>query len=134
MSGPLLFLYGTLLPDRVPPALASAVQKLREVAPGCVPGHLYDLGAYPGAILNPAAGTLIHGRVFALPDDGRVLATLDAYEGFDPRDPAASLFARVSARVALADGREVGCWMYVYNRDPHGAALVAGGRWRKRTE
>jgi len=122
-----LFVYGTLLPEQAPAEMVAVLRRLRHETPGHVRGRLYDLGAYPGAILDPSADTVIRGRVFALPDDGTVLAVLDAYEGFDPTDPTRSLFSRTRARVGLSDGREVDCWMYVYNRDLRDAPQIAGG-------
>ena len=122
-----LFVYGTLLPEHAPAEMAPVLRRLRREAPGQVRGRLYDLGAYPGAILDPSADTVIRGRVFALPDDGTVLAALDAYEGFDPTDPTRSLFSRTRARVGLPDDNRVACWTYVYNRDPYDAPQIAGG-------
>ena len=124
-----LFVYGTLQPDHAPAEIASAIHRLREVGGGHVRGRLYDLGEYPGAILDPSAETPVHGRVFTLPEDPAVLSALDAYEGFDPADPAGSLFSRTRARVRLFDRQEIEAWMYVYNRDPRGAPRIADGRY-----
>jgi gamma-glutamylcyclotransferase (GGCT)/AIG2-like uncharacterized protein YtfP len=88
---------------------------------------LYDLGPYPGLVPDPAAGDQVTGQVFRLPEHGDVLTALDAYEGFDPADPAGSLYLRLPCDVTLADGATVSCWVYVYNRDPGAAALVPDG-------
>ena len=124
-----LFVYGTLQPDHAPAELAPAIRGLQKLGRGHVSGQLYDLGDYPGATLDPAARTRVHGLVFALPDDGAVLSALDAYEGFDPTDPANSPFSRTRARVQLSDGQQIEAWMYVYNRDPRGAPRIADGRY-----
>jgi len=128
-----LFVYGTLLPDQAPAEIAPAIRSLREVCSGHVHGRLYDLGDYPGAILDPSAETPVHGRLFALPDDPAVLSAIDAYEGFDSVDPAGSLFSRTHVRVRLSNGQEIDAWMYVYNKDPRGAPQIADGRYRRRT-
>jgi len=53
-----LFTYGTLKHGHAPDEIASAVTKLRPVGKGFVPGVLYDLGDYPGAVLlNPSSGS-----------------------------------------------------------------------------
>lgn len=108
-----LFVYGTLRPGHAPPGIATHVARLREVGHASVPGRTYDLGEYPGAVLDASSGTTIAGTVLALPDDPGVLAALDAYEGFDPGSPARSLFLRVRTPVTLADGQTLECWMYV---------------------
>ena len=124
-----VFLYGTLLPEHAPAAMAATVARLREVGEGSVPGRLYDLGAYPGAVLDPASSTRVRGRVFVLPDDPGVLAALDGYEGFDRADARASLFVRTRATVDLATGDTTDAWIYVYNRQPGPAPPIASGRF-----
>ena len=47
-----LFAYGTLAEDRVPLEIASAVKRLKYVGDGFIFGRLYDLGDYPGAVLE----------------------------------------------------------------------------------
>ena len=110
-----LFVYGTLRPGRAPREIADAVNTLERLGEGAIRGRLYDLGAYPGVILDDAAGE-VSGEVFAVTDE-RILARLDTYEGYFPRDPAASLFLRVNAEVTFTDGEREFCWVYVYNRE-----------------
>jgi gamma-glutamylcyclotransferase (GGCT)/AIG2-like uncharacterized protein YtfP len=126
-----LFVYGTLLPDLAPESVRELVGRLRPRGPASVPGRLCDLGPFPGAILSDEAATGVQGQVFELPDDPGLLAALDAYEGFDPRRPEASLFVRVGRTVTLADGGTVSCWVYVYNDNPGDAPLIEGGDYRR---
>lgn len=126
-----LFVYGTLSPNYAPGEVANVVRRLRSVGAATVKGRLYDLGEYPGAILDASTRRKISGRVFALPEDQSVLKSLDEYEDYKPHDPDASLFVRKRATVKLDDGRELECWMYVYNRDPGNAPLVSGGDYMK---
>lgn len=126
-----LFLYGTLLPDLVPAELKPVVQKLRYVGDGTVPGRLYDLGNFPGLVLDATAQTRVSGGVFALPDVD-VFESLDAYEEYTPAQPEASLYVRVRFSVALSDGRTVSAWLYVYNRDPGDRPWVQSGDWKAR--
>ena len=99
-----LFAYGTLQPGRAPAEIAAAVAKLLLVAEGYVRGQLYDLGDYPGAILDSSSPQQISGTIFELPEDPDILSQLDAYEGFDPDAPEQSLFLRVQCTVALSTG------------------------------
>ena len=73
-----LFLYGTLLPGQAPDEVVGVVRHLHRVGAGFVRGHLYDLGDYPGAILDKSSETLISGEVFELPTNRVVLASLDS--------------------------------------------------------
>ncbi|MFB3915331.1 MAG: gamma-glutamylcyclotransferase [Terriglobales bacterium] len=124
-----LFCYGTLLPEHAPPSVSNLIRKLRPIGPATVRGRLYNLGRYPGAILDAGSSGHISGQVFALPADTDVLARLDEYEGFDPADPGDSLFVRQECRAAMLNGNIVKCWIYVYNRKIGSVRPVPGGRY-----
>jgi gamma-glutamylcyclotransferase (GGCT)/AIG2-like uncharacterized protein YtfP len=61
-----LFTYGTLQPGDAPDEIASTLARLRPVGKGFVHGVLYDLGDYPGAVLDPSSKRRISGTVFRL--------------------------------------------------------------------
>lgn len=126
-----LFVCGTLLPGYVPEEIAGEVRRLSRVGRAWVRGSLYDLGRYPGAILDASSRAKIHGQLFTLPDDPKVLQSLDEYEGFEPSEPQSCLFVREQATATLEDGRVFRCWIYVYNRDPGAAPLIEGGDYAK---
>lgn len=110
-----LFSYGTLQPKLAPAEIAPTVRQFRRVGKGSVRGRLYDLGEYPAAVLS-RGGDPVHGYVFELPDDPKVLSRLDEYEGFDRSQPRVSLFVRKKCLVTLEDGRKLSCWIYTYNQ------------------
>jgi gamma-glutamylcyclotransferase (GGCT)/AIG2-like uncharacterized protein YtfP len=126
-----LFVYGTLLPDLGPESVRELVGRLRSLGAASVPGRLYDLGDFPGAVLSDEAGR-VQGQVFELPADPALLAALDAYEGFDPGRPETSLFVRVRHTVTLAVGGTVCCWVYAFNDNPGPAHLIEDGDYRRR--
>jgi len=128
-----LFAYGTLQPGHVPEEIASAVAELRPLGKGSVRGILYDLGEYPGAVVDPSSRGRIFGTVFRLSSDENVLRQLDKYEGFDPSTPDQSLFVRKLYPVRLATGRVLPCWIYAYNQEPKRARVVTSGRYGKTT-
>src|SRR5579862_1521398 len=99
-----LFVYGTLSPRHAPPEIAATVRRLRPVGAASVRGRLYDLGEYPGAVLNKNSRSVIRGEVFELPGDQNTLTSLDDYEGFEPAKPGSSLFVRRTWPVTLDDG------------------------------
>lgn len=126
-----LFVYGTLLRELVPEELRPLLTRARLVGRGSLPGRLYDLGPYPAAVPDDAADCRILGEVLELDDPETALPALDEYEGFDPITPHDSLFVRRRHAVTLAEGRVLDCWVYVYNRDPAGAALIPHGDYRR---
>jgi gamma-glutamylcyclotransferase (GGCT)/AIG2-like uncharacterized protein YtfP len=127
-----LFVYGTLLPDRVPPELAATVGGLRKVGTGHTRGHLFDFGEYPGAIFGRSTRQIVRGLVYELPPKPEVLQDLDAYEGFDRSRPENSLFVRKKRIVTLRNRRKLLSWVYEYNGDPGTGIPVPGGRYSGR--
>ncbi len=109
----LLFIYGTLHPDRAPREIAAVARRLTSVGRGTICARLYNLGAYPGAVLDPNAPP-IAGELFTVPDCA-TLAALDAYEDFRPGSPDESLFLRCKTVVTFDDGSQKSCWVYTYN-------------------
>lgn len=122
-----LFVYGTLRPARASAEGSRLLKRLRRVGQARVPGRLYDLGEFPGAVLDDSARTSISGELFALPNDGSILNALDEYEEFNGDDGRKSLFVRTKANVEVPDGRQIESWIYVYNRDPGNAPIITSG-------
>ena len=111
----LLFAYGTLRPGHAPREIAAAVARLRPLGQGFIRGRLYELDGYPGVVLDLSAGAKIQGTIFQFPEDCDLLPQFDEYEGFDPNNPAGSLFVRQLHAVQLDTGGEAQCWIYLYN-------------------
>ena len=115
----LLFIYGTLHPDRAPAEIAAAPRRLTPIGPATIRGNLYNLGAYPGVVLA-LDGPPIPGELFTVPDTA-TLSALDAYEDFRAASPDSSLFLRVETTATARDGSQLTCWVYVYNREVPGS-------------
>jgi gamma-glutamylcyclotransferase (GGCT)/AIG2-like uncharacterized protein YtfP len=122
-----LFAYGTLQAGLAPPEVAPTVTKLRSLGEGFVDGKLYDLGNYPGAIIDPASAWIIYGTVYELQEDAEILCRLDAYEGPE--------YVRVEQLVTLTAGGVVNCWVYDFQGRPGEERFIESGRWvdRRRT-
>lgn len=129
-----VFTYGTLQPEYAPDEMTATLAQLRPEGRGFVRGVLYDLGEYPGAVLDPDSKQKISGTVFQLPRDAHILCKLDDYEEFDPRAPDKSLFIRTIQPVTLASGRILPCWVYEYNREPGSAPILTSGRYPKKRQ
>ena len=109
-----------MLPGRAPAEIAPIVRRLQAVGDGFIHGRLYDLGEYPGVVLDEA-GEEIPGKIFRLPQEPEILKRLDEYEEFDSVQPEGSLFVRKEWPVSRSNGnKKLICWVYVYN--PHAGA------------
>ncbi|HEV3158339.1 MAG TPA: gamma-glutamylcyclotransferase family protein, partial [Candidatus Baltobacteraceae bacterium] len=73
-----------------------------------IKGTLYDLGPYPGFVLQ--GETPIHGRLLEIKRP-HILKSLDTYEEYDPQCPEESQFIR---RFIMLDEPKVAAWIYVY--------------------
>jgi gamma-glutamylcyclotransferase (GGCT)/AIG2-like uncharacterized protein YtfP len=122
-----LFAYGTLIPELAPAFMRLVLKSFVPKAKGKVKGKLYDLGEFPGAVLDSRSRTSIRGQIFEIPDDPIVLAKLDDYEEFDPSNPDTSLFVRRKRMVQSEDGNRYSCWIYEYNRPIVKRKLVPRG-------
>ena len=121
-----LFAYGTLRPGcgrSLSQMLATSADYL---GPGRLPGRLYDLRVYPGAVFDAAARSWIAGDVFALHRPATWLRVLDAYEEFDSNAPGRGEFRRELLPIDL-EGRSRRCWVYLYNRPVDSLTPIPGG-------
>jgi len=128
-----IFVYGTLLGEFAPPEIAVVITKLELIGAGFVHGRLYDLGDYPGAILDASSETKIFGRVYRLPSDSDILNALDDYEEFHPHKSSQSLFIRKQTEAFLTSGEKIRCWVYEYNRNISFVSLIESGDYSKVT-
>jgi gamma-glutamylcyclotransferase (GGCT)/AIG2-like uncharacterized protein YtfP len=126
-----LFAYGTLAEDMAPQKIAAAVKRLKLVGEGFVFGRLYDIGEYPGAVLDDTREDKVFGKIFEIPADGSLLERLDEYEGFDPKRPTRSLFLRKRTAINRPKRPCLTGWVYEYNGDVKSASVIKAGRYSK---
>ena len=120
MSRHRVFVYGSLrrgnagaMPVRFPEATY--------VAEGKVRGSLYDLGEYPGLVLDGET-SVVTGEMYEVDDD--TLHRLDKFE-------LTSAYSRKQVEVEHGSER-TDCWIYVPERDAEFFAdceLIASGDW-----
>lgn len=122
-----LFVYGTLRAASNH-AMSKILERLASrIGPGKVPGVLYDIGRYPGAVRSPGTRAFVRGEVYALREPDRALKILDRYEGWDEKKPRSGEFKRSRVLVDLGDGKKVRAWIYLYNRPTSGLPRIASG-------
>jgi gamma-glutamylcyclotransferase (GGCT)/AIG2-like uncharacterized protein YtfP len=126
-----LFTYGTLQPDLAPDEIAHVVRRLEVIGKGTVRGTLFDLGSYPGAVIDRASPRRIAGTVFRLPEDSGIMRKLDKYEGYNPESPHTSLFIRRVHPVHMTNGQVLECWIYEYNGRPDHASIIESGTYTR---
>lgn len=119
-----VFVYGALMRGlELHHYLAGAVF----VDTGWTRGQLLTLGRYPALV----AGTdQVSGELYRLADAPAALEALDDVEEFDPADPERSLYLRIRADIHKSDGSVVAAWLYRYNKETAGAAVITSGDWR----
>ena len=84
-----------------------------------VHGRLYDLGAYPGLLLDESS-SLVVGEVYQVDDD--TLNKLDDIE-------AESHYWRKQVELSFGGSRKI-CWVYVYNPKFYShLILIESGDW-----
>lgn len=91
-----------------------------------IPGQLYRLGSYPGAVssrrigdqTSDQIGEWIRGELYCLQDPRWVLRALDGYEG--------AKFRRVKLAARLDSGRTIEAWVYLYRGTPPGPRIPSG--------
>ena len=127
-----LFVYGTL--RRGFDAVENWPRNVKAefVGRGRIKGKLYDLGEYPGAIVD--AEQVVRGEVYELRGPANAVSILDEYEEFFPFHPERSLFIRAISPVAMDDGRETEAWVYFYNGQVDQSKLISGGDYRSKSK
>ena len=91
------------------------------VADASVRGRLYDLGAYPGLLLNDSS-SLVIGEVYEVDDE--ILQELDDYE-------ASSNYLRKEVETTAGNQSQT-CWIYVPEHDAQyysDRTLITSGDW-----
>ena len=123
--GPYLFVYGTLL-DKQNEFGAYLNDNCTFYTNGKMPGKLYDLGEYPGAVLTSEENRYVYGKIYQLNNLEKTLEILDDYEGFGLEQEQPNLFMRELTDIETSPGKIV-CWVYLYNLPVDGFIQVESG-------
>ena len=109
----LLFVYGTLLqPGNLYARYLK--QNCTYLSAGKVRGLLYDVGEYPGAIVDTECTNYFYGSIFKLHQTDRDLQVIDEYEDYGPTQDQPNLYVRQLVLVET-DNSVLTAWVYLYN-------------------
>ena len=120
MNKHLVFVYGTLRRGGAG-AMSVRFPGAKFVAEAKVSGSLYDLGAYPGLLLDESDSQVL-GEVYEV--DDAILNELDDFE-------ASSAYRRKPVDISLGSQRKAG-WTYVPEASPEfysQRTLITSGDW-----
>jgi gamma-glutamylcyclotransferase (GGCT)/AIG2-like uncharacterized protein YtfP len=118
MNRHLVFVYGTLRRGSAG-AMSIRFPDSKFIAEAQVSGSLYDLGAYPGLLLNEADSS-VTGEVYEVDDE--ILNQLDDFE-------ASSHYCRKQVEISLGSHRKV-CWTYEPAPEFYALqTLITSGDW-----
>ena len=133
MSGPSrLFVYGTLMQGHDNDAARRFHQEAVYMERGTIPGRLYHIGEYPGAIYDSSnRSEQIQGEIWRMKDPASTLSWLDEYEEFGAQFPAPNEFIRRVLAVQPEEGYHLACYVYLYDRFTDGRAVISDGDWRR---
>ncbi len=127
-----LFVYGTLRAGASHDAARRLFEHVRGAMAATVPGRLFDLGAYPGLVVDATASTRVHGELLELDDPDPLWTILDRYEGCGADDPHPHEFVRTTTQVQVDGGRCVEAAVYVFALPTSGRPVIASGDWTRR--
>jgi gamma-glutamylcyclotransferase (GGCT)/AIG2-like uncharacterized protein YtfP len=127
MINDLLFVYGSLL-DTGNEFGRYLNDNASLITTGTFNGRLYDIGEYPGAIIDNQNGYPIVGGIYKL-DNSTALTILDDYEGFGPDQEQPNLFIRDSLSIETSEGI-INCWVYLYNLEVDGFVEITSGDYQ----
>ncbi|MFK7935702.1 MAG: gamma-glutamylcyclotransferase [Saprospiraceae bacterium] len=123
-----LFVYGSLMLNIGSPMSNFLAQRAKFIGEGKVKGYLYDIGSYPGLVVDKQNGSLITGHVFELRHAEQVWKVLDDYEDYRPDEVEKSLYRRERALVMIA-GKALDCQTYLYNQSVAQLAIIPTGNY-----
>jgi gamma-glutamylcyclotransferase (GGCT)/AIG2-like uncharacterized protein YtfP len=121
-----LFVYGTLLKQSGNMMAAYLKSKTEFISDALLPGLLYKVDFYPGALYQPDAAQMVLGELYHLTDVDRALEVLDTYEDYHAESPEGSLFVREVVEV-FAGEETHRCWAYLYNLPVDNLRLISSG-------
>lgn len=124
-----VFVYGTLMRNFLNPVADELAAMSQFVATATVPGKLFDIGDYPGAVFNPTDTSHISGEVLLVVDQ-RLWPLLDEYEGCTENDPMPHEYQRIVVDATLDTGATIKAKAYHYQWPTEKSVFIPNGNYR----
>jgi gamma-glutamylcyclotransferase (GGCT)/AIG2-like uncharacterized protein YtfP len=126
-TGQFLFVYGTLLQPGN--EFAEYLNKhCKFINNGKIKGRLYDIGEYPGAVVDSNEERYIYGSIFMMDDPDTILKVIDDYEGIGELYGHPQEYIREQVDIQSYSDI-ISCWMYLYNSPLIACNEVATGNY-----
>jgi gamma-glutamylcyclotransferase (GGCT)/AIG2-like uncharacterized protein YtfP len=110
-----IFVYGTLRKQIASDMNNVLVNYGEYFSDGVMPGKLYEVCGYPGAIESSDTKDKVFGELYKLHNQKLVLTLLDEYEECSDWFPAPHEYIRKQISIELFGGGSVVAWVYLYN-------------------
>ena len=123
-----IFFYGTLMRTFPLRTFAGIDNWLEYIGDGPVPGVLFDLGCYPGLVVDSCSQ--VCGEVYRILDPIKLFARVDQIEDYRAATPKEGQYVRQTMDAMLEDGRAMLVWCYVYNQPLPPSVRIEGGDYR----
>lgn len=109
-----LFTYGTLRKGFPNPFADILEQEAQHLGPAKIPGLLFEIKQYPGAIYLPKCLYHISGDLFRLNDPEHTLSSLDSYEQVGTYLPQPNEYIRTTIPLNW-QAQTLQVWIYLYH-------------------
>ena len=121
-----IFVYGKLMLNHPGYQNLGIAPLLKFISKASCNGRLYDIGNYPGLILE--GDTIVQGELFEILDK-RVFQIMDEFEEYFEQDIENSDYIR--KQITLVEPQET-AWVYEYRRSLEGKSHLEHGCWGER--
>ena len=122
-----IFAYGTLRKQMASSKHHLLANHCEYFSEGVMPGKLYEVCGYPGAIESSDANDKVFGELYKILDQQPLLERLDEYEECSCRFPMPHEYSRKLLCVELTGGGSVVAWVYLYNHDVSNLRQIISG-------
>lgn len=89
-------------------------------------GIMYDIGGYPGVIVEEDNNRIIEGELYYIRDQS-LLPKLDDFESYYPENTKNSLYIR--ELIELESPKSIKAWIYLYNKSVNDKDVVKSNNW-----
>lgn len=123
-----LFVYGSLMKGLQTPMSQLLNDTSKFLGEGKMPGVMYDLGYYPGAVYQKNSDAYIYGHIFELYNMKTIISQLDKYESVGERYNQFNEYKRSLIPVQFKQ-LIIESWVYLYNLSTVNLPIIESGNY-----